>query len=302
MIDLNDHYYFVKVAEHGGFASAGRALDLPKSTLSRRIIGLESRLGVRLIQRTSRSFALTEAGRDFQRHAQAMLIEAEAAESAIQQRLAEPRGTVRFTCSTGTAHLLTELLTRFLMRYPKVNLVQHATNRKVDLIEEGFDVGLRGHLRPLADSGLIVRRLSDTPWGLFAAPDYLARHPEPSTPDALRQHSGLAMGSGTDETRWELAATDGEIKSIRYQPRLRSDDHDTLKACAIAGLGIVALPRHLCSMEVRQGRLRHLLPDWTAHAGAALSLLVPTRRGQLPSVRAFTDFMVAEYPKTLRDA
>lgn len=170
MLDLNDHYYFVQVVENKGFAAAGRALGLPKSTLSRRIIELESRLGARLIQRTSRSFAVTEAGRVFHRHAVAMLIEAEAAENAVKHRLAEPSGTIRFTCSIGMAQTLAGLLCRFLVLHPRVNIDQHATNRYVDLVEEGFDVGLRGHSAPLPDSSLVQHRLARTPGVCSRAP------------------------------------------------------------------------------------------------------------------------------------
>ncbi len=116
--DLNDYYYFVQSVDHGGFSATGRALGIPKSTLSRRVIALESRLGVRLIERTSRRFELTDVGREFYRHAQAMLIEADAAEEAVARRLAEPRGTIRFTCSIGMARFLADPLTRFLAAHP----------------------------------------------------------------------------------------------------------------------------------------------------------------------------------------
>lgn len=297
MLDLNDHYYFVQVVDKGGFSAASRALDLPKSTLSRRIIGLESRLGVRLIQRTSRSFVLTDVGREFYQHALAMLIEAEAAEDAVKRRLAEPSGMVRFTCSIGMARTLAELLTRFLTMFPKVSLVQHATNRYVDLVEEGFDVGLRGHFEPLPDSGLIQRRLSPTPWHLFAGPAYLARAGTPTSPVDLTTHTAVALGTRSDETVWKLRRVDGEETVIPVVPRMRSDDLETLKMAAIAGLGVVALPEYVGRTEIEQGKLLRVLPEWIARADAEVTLLAPSRRGQLPSVRAFIDFLVAEFPR-----
>ncbi|MDO8375258.1 MAG: LysR substrate-binding domain-containing protein [Polaromonas sp.] len=296
MLDLNDYYYFVRVVEHKGFAPAGRALDMPKSTLSRRIIELETRLGVRLIHRSSRRFAVTEAGQEFHQHASAMLIEAEAAENAVRRRLAEPGGTIRFTCSIGMAQTLAPMLCRFLVLFPKVNLVQHATNRYVDLVEEGFDVGLRGHFKPLADSSLIQHRLARTPWYLFAGPAYLARAGAPQTVAELAAHPGLALGTRDEESRWMLRDADGLEATAAFVPRMRSDDLETLKQAAVAGTGIVAVPPYLCRSEIDQGTLVRVLPQWSARADAEVTLLTPSRRGQLPSVRAFIDFLVAEFP------
>lgn len=298
--DLNDYYYFVQTVDHGGFSAAGRALDMPKSTLSRRVIALESRLGVRLIERTSRRFVPTDVGRAFYRHARAMLIEAQAAEEVVTQRLAEPSGTIRLTCSIGMARFLADPLTRFLAAYPKVNLVQMTTNRYVDLIEEGFDIGLRGHSRPLPDSGLIQRRLSPTPWHNFAAPAYLDRHGTPMHPQALAQHAALALGTSNDEAAWHLYDKNGEEVIVPFVPRLRSDDLETLKTAAVAGLGLVSLPAYLAHDEVSQGQLQRILPDWITQSAAEITLLTPSRRGQLPSVRALIDFLVAEVPQTLR--
>lgn len=294
-IDLNDHYFFVRSVDHGGFSAAGRALNIPKSTLSRRVIALETRLEVRLIERNSRRFVLTDVGRDFYRHAQAMLIEAEAAEEAVAHRLAEPSGTVRLTCSINMARSLALPLTRFLAAHPKVNLIQMTTNRYVDLVEEGFDVGVRGHSRPLPDSELIQRRLSPTPWHAFAAPAHLDREGTPEQPQELAQHAAVALGTRGDEAAWHLYAKDGEEVVVPFAPRLRSDDLETLKIAAVAGLGLVSLPAYTAREEVSQGRLKRILPGWvTSHA--YITLLTPSRRGRLPSVRALIDFLVAEYP------
>lgn len=296
MRDLNDYYFFVQAVEHKGFAAAGRALGLPKSTLSRRVIELESRLGARLIQRTTRSFVMTEAGQAFHRHATAMLAEADAAEHSVRASLAEPAGTVRFTCSIGMAQALADLLCRFLVLHPKVDLVQHATNRNVDLVEEGFDAGLRGHFRPLPDSSLVARRLARTPWHLYAGPGYLQRMGEPQSPAGLAAHPGLVLGPRDEESTWQLRDAAGQKAVVAFHPRLRSDDLETLKQAAAAGTGIVAVPPYLCRTEIAQGRLQRILPQWVARPDAEVSLLTPSRRGQLPSVRAFIDFLAAEFP------
>ncbi len=296
MLDLNDFYYFVQVVDRKGFTAAGRELGLPKSSLSRRIIELEARLGVRLIERTSRSFVVTEIGLEFYRHARAMLVEAEAAESAVRRRLAEPSGTVRFTCAVALAQSgVAELVPRFMAQFPKVDIVQHATNRYVDLVDEGFDVGLRGHSEPLPDSSLIQRPLAAMPWHLFAGPSYLERAGIPQAPAALASHTGLALGYRAEETAWRLRDPDGATAIVPFTPRLRSDDMMTLIKAAESGLGIVALPSPLCRAEIRQGTLRRVLPDWTA-GDARATLLIPSRRFLLPAVRAFVDFFAAEFP------
>lgn len=295
--DLNDYYYFVRSIDHGGFSATGRALDVPKSTLSRRVIALESRLGVRLIQRTSRRFVLTEIGRDFYRHAQAMLIEADAAEEVVARRLAEPSGQIRLTCSISMARPLADPLTRFLAAHPKVNLTQVTTNRYVDLVEEGFDIGIRGHSQPLPDTELIQRRLTTTPWHVYAAPAYLDREGTPEQPQGLAQHAAIALSTRSDEAAWHLYADGGQEIVVPFVPRLRSDDLDTLKVASIAGLGLVSLPAYLARDEVSQSRLRRILPGWVTQSRAEITLLTPSRRAQLPSVRALIDFLVAEYPQ-----
>lgn len=297
MLDLNDHRYFVHAVDHGGFAAASRALDLPKSTISRRVIELESRLGVRLIERTSRSFVMTDAGNAFYRHAKAMMIEAEAAEDVVTSLLAEPSGTVRMTCSSGMARDVSGLLSSFLTTYPKVDLVQYTTNRHVDLIEEGFDIGLRGHSAPLPDSSLVQRRLAETPWQVYAAPTYLAANGTPSEPADIAQHATLALGAGSDNMSWQFMCDDKTVV-VPIRPRFRGSDLESLQDAAIAGHGIVSLPVYVAHEAVTNGALEPVLSDWVTQR-ARISLLIPPKRSQLPSVRALIDFLVAEYPRLL---
>lgn len=148
MQDLNDLYFYVQIVDHGGFASAGRALGLPKSTLSRRLAALEERLGVRLIQRSTRRFTVTEIGQTYYEHCKAMLVEAEAAQAAIEMTRAEPRGVVRISCPITllNAHV-SNMLADFMVSYPHVTVQLDATNRRVDLIGEALDIAIR--VRPL---------------------------------------------------------------------------------------------------------------------------------------------------------
>lgn len=241
---------------------------------------------------------MNDAGRDFYQHARAVLIEAEAADHAVTRRLAEPSGIVRFTCSAEVAAAVAELLVQFTRKYPKVSLVQHSTNRYVDLVEEGFDAGLRGHDTALADSDLIQRRLSSTPWHLFAAPAYLNQAGTPTHPSELVSHAAIAHGTGQGASVWKLRHINGgEDINVSIAPLLWSDSLEAQKMSAIAGLGIVALPAYFGQAELQEQKLLHILPEWITHPDAAVTLLTPSRRGQLPAVRAFIEFLADEFPR-----
>lgn len=183
MQDLNDFAWFVQVVDHGGFAAAGRALDQPKSKLSRRIAQLEARLGVRLIHRTTRHFTVTEVGQTFYQHCKAMLIEAEAAQDAVATLQSEPRGTVRIVCPVTLLHVhVGPMLARFMVRYPGINVQLEATNRRVDVVAEGVDVAIRVRPRPFEDSDLVMRVLADRGHRLVASPELVARMGKPWHP------------------------------------------------------------------------------------------------------------------------
>lgn len=298
MIDLNDVYYFAKVVEHQGITAAARVLDVPKSSISRRVLALEAALGARLLQRTSRRFVITEIGAEFHRHALAMLVEAEAAENVVRTRTAEPSGTIRFTCSVAVAQLvLATLIPRFMATHPRVRIVEHATNRHVDLVHEGFDMGLRAHMTPLPDSSLVQRPLARIPWTLFASPRYLDRKGTPGSPEDLAAHDAIALGAPQDTYVWNLRDVRhaDQLHAVTYQPSLVSDDMATLKAAACEGVGIVALPGYVGKAEIAAGKLVRVLPQWIAGV-AMLTLLMPSRRGLLPSVRAFGEYLAEEVP------
>ncbi len=289
MRNLNDFIIFAHVVDHKGFAPAARVLNVPKSTLSKRVGELEKRLGVRLINRTSRRFTVTEIGEDFYRHAAAMLIEAEAAEAVVKGRLAEPSGTVRITASVPTAQMtLAGLLPQLALAYPKMRVVLHATDRFVDLIQEGFDIAVRDHFAPLPDSGLVQRRVATEVIWLVAAPDYLARRGTSLQPGDLDDHDGLLTSLASDG--WRLHNQDGVAASVRPKPRFVADESRVLLEAALSGLGITALPRKLCRAEIDNGSLVRVLPDWQAGL-VTTTLLMPHRRGQLPSVRTVVDFI-----------
>lgn len=292
MIDLNDYFYFVHVVEKQGFSPAARALDMPKSRLSRHVSRLEERLDTRLIQRTSRQFKVTEAGQVFYQHARALIEEMEAAEAAIQSRKESLSGRVTMSCSVGVAQFaIKDLVFDFLAKHPKVELVQQVTNQAIDLVSSGIDMAIRGHAEALPDSALIQRHLANVSWHLFASPEYLARTGTPESPYDLLKRQSLKVGWQPVTGHWSLENTDGLKTTIPFSPQLCSDDMSTLKQAAAKGLGIVSLPAYTCRDELEDGSLVRVLPDWIA-GNAQLSLLMPSRRGQSPSVRVLADYLL----------
>jgi DNA-binding transcriptional LysR family regulator len=295
MQDLNDLFYFAKVVECGGFMAAGRKLGLPKSRLSRRVAELEARLGVRLLQRTTRKLALTEVGANYYEHCRAMLAEAEAAEEAILRATAEPRGLVRVTCPEQIAKsLLGPILPRFLAANPQVRVWLDATGRRVDLIEEGVDVALR--VRPVIEesASLVARRLGVGRLFLVASPTLLAGHGVPKTPAELARYPLLTMSRPDGRGLVALLDSEGHEYSVWVDaPRLMTDDLVVLAQAAVAGLGVAALPVLVCQEALEEGRLVQLLPEYQI-PGGILHVVFPSRRHLVPAVRSFIDFLVAD--------
>ncbi|MCG8381117.1 MAG: LysR substrate-binding domain-containing protein [Gammaproteobacteria bacterium] len=292
MIDLNDYFYFVHVVEKRGFSPAARALNMPKSRLSRHVSQLEERLDTRLIQRTSRQFKVTETGEVFYQHARALIEEMEAAEAAIQSRKESLSGRVTMSCSVGVAQFaIKDLVFEFLQKHPKVNVVQQVTSQSVDLVSTGIDMAVRGHTEALPDSTLIQRHLANVSWHLFASPEYLARTGTPQSPYDLFKRQSLKVGWQPATGYWNLENKDGQKTTVPFTPQLCSDDMTTLKQAAAKGLGIVSMPAYTCRDELNDGSLVRVLPEWVA-GKAQLSLVTPSRRGQSPSVRALLDYLL----------
>jgi DNA-binding transcriptional LysR family regulator len=288
-VNLNDLHFFVQAVDSGGFAAAARRLGCPKSTVSKRVAELEARLGVQLIHRTSRSFTLTEVGRDYYDHARAAMIEVEAAENIVHRRLAEPSGLVRITASVPTTQFrLADRLPDLAREYPKLQIQLHVTDRFVDVLQEGFDVAIRSHFGPLPDSDLVQRRMSEEPFVLVAAPDYLALRGTPLTPHVLAEHDGL-LGSVSSKI-WRLNGGRGREVEVEPIPRFYADESAPLLKAAEAGLGIACLPRSFAEAALTRGRLVRVLPEWTAGT-VTTTILTPHRRNQLPAVRAVIDFL-----------
>jgi DNA-binding transcriptional LysR family regulator len=297
MQDLNDLYYFAKVVEHGGFMAASRAIGIPKSKLSRRVAELEERLGVRLLQRTTRRLALTEVGNLFVQHCQAMLGEAEAAEETIARAQAEPRGLVRISCPELLAKtLLAPVLARFLLVHPQVRVQLEATNRRVDLIEEGIDIAIRVRNVIEDRANQVARTIGIGRSVLVASPALLQHHGTPATPADLLRYPSLTMGRPDGRSQWTLLDGDGHETTLHIDaPRLMTDDLVVLNEAACQGLGIAMLPRLVCQPSILAGHLVEILPHCQIPWGI-MHLVFPSRRGLVPAVRLLIDHLVASMP------
>ncbi|ASW08597.1 LysR family transcriptional regulator [Rhizobium dioscoreae] len=296
MLDLKDVYFFVQVVDRGGFTAAGESLRVPKSTLSHRVRELEDSLGVRLINRTSRQFGMTDVGAEFYQYALHMLQSADTAEEFVRQRLHEPSGTIRITTAVEIAQFaLRDVIPTFLNRYPKVKIVEIATDRLVDMVAEGFDLALRGHVASLQNSTLVQRGIASVPWYLFASPQYLKQAGDLSKPEDLTSHSTLANDRHGAEL-WRLKGPVGQEIEVPIEPRFLSNNMIALKEAACANLGVAALPGYMCREEIEAGRLYQILPGWMA-ADARMSALMPYKNGLLPAVRSLVDFLAIEVPK-----
>lgn len=291
MQDLNDMLYFAEVVDRGGFAAAGRSLGVPKSKLSRRVAELEARLGVRLLQRTTRRLSLTEAGELFHRHSVAVRDEADAAAEAVAQVQSEPRGTIRVACPVTVAQsTLGPLIPLFLEKHPLVRIDMQVSNRVVDLVQEGIDVALR--VRPtLEDSGsLVVKNLGTTQALLVASPAQLAREGRPASIDELERLATMAMSAVDGKATWKLVGPDGREHEVQHRPVYVADDLLTLRYAALKGVGMCVLPDYMCRQEMRTGQLEQVLPGWAPRKGVVHAVF-PSRRGLLPAVRRFLDFL-----------
>jgi DNA-binding transcriptional LysR family regulator len=293
MQDLNDMLFFAEVVDRGGFAAAGRALNLPKSKLSRRVADLESRLGVRLLQRTTRKLSLTQAGEIYHRHCVAMREQAEAADEAVARVQTEPRGTVRITCPVTLAQsTIGPLLPRFLAAHPQVRIDMLVTNRVIDLVQEGVDVALRVR-SSLDDSGtLVIKNLGETRGVLVASPQLLQRYGTPEDVESLRNLPTVAMSAADGRSTWRLHGPRGAEFELEHGPVYTADDLLSLKFAVLHGTGMCVLPDYLCSEELRQGDLVPVLPGWAPPVAMVLAVF-PSRRGMVPAVRRLLDFLGA---------
>lgn len=292
--DLNDYVYFAEVVAHGGFTAAGRVLRQPKSKLSRRIAALEADLGVRLIERSSRRFRVTEIGQTFYERCRAMMLEADRAEALVAEAQAEPHGRIRISCPRNLVKAISPVIRGFLTRFPKVQLQLVVTDRAVDLIEERIDVALRVRRELTSDASLTMRSLGRSRWILVACPQMAGS----LGTDIAELASLPTLGTSDDagEIVWTLERQDGASHLLRHEPRITCADYAFLCDAAADGLGVAFLPDHACASHLASGRLVRVFQDWRSKDGI-VHLVFTTRRGLPPAVRALIDHMGREFPQ-----
>lgn len=294
--DLNDLYLFNKVVSLNGFTAAAKALGIPKSKISRRLTALEESLGLRLIQRNSRSIGLTDAGRRLYEFSQQIVLNAEEGEIAVRNSITEPNGLVRVSFPDEiTRSVFSKIIPKFLLMNPKVSLDIEVSNRIVNLIEDGFDLVIRGGISvPEESSTIICTKISHVDWVLVCAPEYIRVHGRPSKIDELTNLPFLAYSAASKSTATIRFVNNNDTSQVvNLKSRLACNNHNVLKEAAISGLGITSLPLYSCHQELDNGSLVQILPDWSTTSGDLFALF-PTKFGLASATRTFLDFIKAE--------
>jgi len=293
ILDLNEMRVFLAVASRRSFVGAARMLRMPKATVSRKVKVLESRLGVRLLQRTTRRVSLTEVGDVFQERCARIEDEIADAEATVGAFREKPRGTLRITAPYTLARdVLVPTLPSFLTRYPELRVWLTLKNEPEDLVMRATDVALSPW--PLADSSLATRLIGRVSSGYFASPAYLARRGRPRRPQDLSAHDALLYAGGGGPVHFEWTLARGErTATVPLSPILVCNDSAPLQAAALAGMGIVHAARVAVADLVRAKALAPVLGEW-AGPDVEVRAVFPTRRYLLPKVRVFLDFLATD--------
>jgi DNA-binding transcriptional LysR family regulator len=287
--DLEGLAIFAKVVELRSFAAAAADLGLSKATVSKAVARVETRLGARLFNRTSRRLAVTDAGRALFERAARILADGEAAESEALAQSATPRGIVRLAVpmSFGISEIA-PLLPDFFAEFPDVSIELHLSDALVDLIGSGFDMALR--IAALADSSLLARRLCAVPRSLVAAPDYLKKHGRPTHPSDLAQHACLGYAYLPSPEIWRFVDAAGQEVMVRPAGPLRANNADVLMPTLLAGLGLAVQPNFIVAPALANGSLEALMPGWSLPP-IALHLVTPPGGPRPARVGALADFL-----------
>jgi DNA-binding transcriptional LysR family regulator len=288
MARFDELQFFVAVAQTGSFTAASRRLGVPKSTVTRGVARLEKRLGVRLMQRTTRRTTLTEPGELFLQHCLQALEEVEQGELVVSAFRGVPRGRLRVATPMVFARMfLTPLLPEFLLRYPDVQL--HLLLREFDstLPTAGIDVLIQNG--PVQDSGMFIKHLGEARMGIYASPEYLERAGAPDSPEDLLEHSCVTLGEFGEGAIWRMQRN-SEIIQIRLDPHVSASNSTLHQLLAIGGAGIVCIPCSLASPDQQAGRLVRILPEWEPEP-VTVNALYPSRLDMSPKVRAFLHYL-----------
>ena len=289
---LGEMSIFSKVVAAGSLSAAAKELGMSTAVVSRRLAALESRLGVRLINRTTRSLHLTDEGARYYDACSRLLAEIEEADAAVSAGRAEPRGALRVALPSAFGHLhVAPLVPRFAARYPNVHIALSLSDRNVNVIEEGFDVAVR--IADLADSSLAARRLAPNRRVVCASPDYLKRNGTPRTPQELTGHNCLTTNDFT--MTWDYKDPDDEPGAVRVAGRYACDNWEVLREWAMAGLGIALKSTWDVRQQLEDGSLIPLFPGYTFASDVAIYAVYPHRRFLPAKTRAFIEFLADSF-------
>lgn len=295
MRDINDYVLFADVVKEGGFAAASRRVKIPKSTISRRVANLEARLGVRLIERSTRRFRVTEIGQTFYERCKTILLDVEQADAVVSESLSEPQGLVRCSCPLGLFEMLSPTFTLFMSQFPKVRLQLIAGDQPVNLIEDRIDVAIRVRVALETDASLVMRTLGQSSRILVGAPSLVSICNNADI-DIIASLPTLATVDHAGEVEWKFQNAKLGTKVIKHEPKMSCIDFATVREAAIQGLGIALLPDHTCREFIENHKLVQLFPEWHTEIGI-IHIVFTTRRGLPPAVRLFIDHLARSFHK-----
>jgi DNA-binding transcriptional LysR family regulator len=291
--DLAYMVTFARVVKAGSFAGAARRLNVTSSVASKHVAKLEQALGVRLLNRTTRKLSLTEAGAAYYEHCARIVEEVDNSKRAIAQLQAAPRGLLKVTAPVTFANTrLGPILREFFTRYPDIQIDLNASNRLVDLAEEGFDVAVR--IARTLPPNVVARELRRVRWHLCASPEYLEREGAPEHPANLSRHNCLTFPSPGEAPVWHFARG-GERVEVPVHGSLQCNLVEALHDLVLSGSGITLLPGYMAGKDIREGKLKPLLADWEIETGSSLYAVYLPTRYLAPKVRVFVDFLVEQF-------
>lgn len=300
MQDLNDIGFFAAVVEHKGFSAAARALNMPKSSLSRHVGRLEARLGMRLLERSTRHFRLTDAGTSYYQKTRAVLDELNEAEKELDQMRSGPCGIVRLAAPLAAAqYLLPQILPAFLKRYPMVKVQVAVSDRPVDLFEDKIDIAIRARTE-LGNEMLTMRKLATSHRVLVASPEFVAEHAiAGDDPKILAGLAFLSSNESAVRQSFTLVGPEGQRQTVAFEPRLWTTDFNLVRQSAIDGLGIAFLPWEVVRIAVQDGRLVHILPGWQSEP-ATIHLVFATQKSLTPAGRLLVDYLAEQMEPVIK--
>jgi DNA-binding transcriptional LysR family regulator len=296
MDSLTDVAVFVRVVEHGSFTQAAEHLGISRSVISKYVSRLEDRLGVRLLNRTTRRLSLTEAGRILYERSRRSLLDIEDAEAEVSQLQQTPRGILRINSpmSFGILHIA-PLLSEFRAQYPDIAIDMNLDDRKIDIVDEGYDVSVR--ISDMPDSSLVAKRLASCHHAIVASPEYLDTHGTPRTPDDLLDHNVLSFSYQSSVNDWHFLSPANENVSVAVNSSVQINNSLAIREALLGSLGIARIPTFVVGRDLQLGKLRSVLSDYKI-LEVSIYLVYPQRRHLSPKVRAFVDFMSSRISDT----